>query len=282
MGEALRKQQIPPLNDTESFDSITNAKQGARKTRLDNIKSKVNSAYTVFMANSSCLGVMTPIALGKVQKKDMTHCYSSNTAGLSNLKSTIIDSRSAVDRELCPYCGVREPSEFDHYLPKSKFQEFSVFSKNLIWTCHSCNHKKKEHFIATDRYLNSYFDVIPEEQFLFCTIGVPLEEEGVSFYFEKPNTITARQYNDIVSHAKKLELLRTYEQMATQKLPTWFKKWQILAEKKDQASLTDILLQDLDAGIIVDTDKYGQNHYKRVLMVGVIEKLDEIVERFYI
>lgn len=277
----MRNQLPPPLNDTESFDSITNAKQGARKTRLSNIKSKVNSAYTAYIANKSYLGVMVPIALGSVQKKDMEHCYNSKTEGLSSLKSTIIGSRSAEDRKLCPYCGFREPSEFDHYLPKSKFQEFSIFSKNLIWTCHQCNHKKKESFIATKRYLNSYYDVVPEEQFLFCTIDVPLEKQGISFYFEKPNSITDRQYADIISHAKNLDLLQTYEHMASQILPIWFKRWEILAGQFDQEKLKTYLFHDMEAGIVVDTDKYGKNHYKRVLKVSVKKHLSEIVENFY-
>lgn len=277
----MRKQNVPHVNDTQMLDAIVAAKQGTRKLRLGNIQAKINGAYTRFIANSSCLGVMTPIKLNKAQRQDMEHCYNSNTAGLTSLKTFIKGSHSTLDRELCPYCGIREPSEFDHYLPKSKFQEFSVFSKNLIWICHRCNHKKKEHFSSNNRYLNTYFDAIPEEQFLFCTIGIPFEEHGASFYLQKPNSITVRQYSDIVSHATNLKLLETYEQMASQKLPTWFKKWRILADSYDKEGLKTHLFNDMQAEIRVDTDKFGQNHYKRVLKMGIISMLDEIVEHLY-
>lgn len=279
--ETLRRQQIPPINDKEYLEKITNSKRGKRKIRLHNIRLKINQAYIDFIANRNTLGALSPITLGKLQKKDMEHCYDTNTVELSKLKSAISMSHSPVDRELCPYCGVREPSEFDHYLPKSKFQEFSIFSKNLIWTCHRCNHLKKEHFVAADRYINTYYDFIPEEQFLFCTVGVPIEEQGVSFYFTKPGSVTTRQYNDILCHADKLKLLDTYLQRASQKLPNWLQKWEMLAEDYEKSELLRYLKLDIRAQIRVAEKKYGKNYFNRVLLLGVSDKLKEIVDHIY-
>ncbi|HAQ71765.1 MAG TPA: hypothetical protein DCR48_12385 [Flavobacteriales bacterium] len=277
----MRKQNIPNVNDDQILEKIVSAKQGSRNVRLSNIKGRVKEAYASYVVNSITLGVMEPAKLGKIQKNDMEHCYSSSTVGLSALKTAIKANHGILDRELCPYCSIREPSEFDHYLPKSKFQEFAVFSKNLIWTCHQCNHKKREHFSQTNRYLNTYYDVIPEAQFLFCRIGLPIESEGVSFYFKKPDGITLRQHQDIVSHAKKLNLLETYEHLAAQKLPIWLKKWQFLAEDCNKEELKSHLTLDMNAEIRGDLDKYGKNHYKYALKVSVLKSIDEIVETLY-
>ena len=274
----MRKQNLPNIDDAVLLETIIEAKQGQRKVRLRNVKGKIG-AYTDYATNSASLENMTPIKLGKIQKKDMEHCYSSPTAGLSTLKAAIKASHSEVDKALCPYCNIREPSEFDHYLPKSKFQEFSVLSSNLIWTCHQCNHKKKEHFSKLDRFLNTYCDIIPDEQFLFCNIGLPIEEEGVSFHLEKPDTITDQQYKDITDHVKKLKLLETYEDRATQKLPNWLKKWARLSERYDSRDeLKRHIINDLETEIEVDEEVYGSNHINVVLMKSVAAQLDEIID----
>lgn len=277
----MRNQNVPPVDDNIALTEIVDGKRGARNTRLNNIKTKVSQAYVDYITNSGSLGVMSPISLGKTQKKDMEHCYDSKTAGLTNLKTSIKDNLSAVDKELCPYCNLREPGEFDHYLPKSRFQEFSVFSKNLIWSCHKCNHKKKEHFDPADRYLNTYYDAVPNEQFLFCTIGIPIDVNGISFYYQKPSTITATQYKDIVDHSKKLGLLESYKQRASQKLPTWLKTWENLYKHFADANATKRhITTSLQAEINSEETTYGTNHYKVVLKKSILSQIDDIIDQF--
>lgn len=277
----MRKQNIPDIDDAELFETIITTKQGQRKVRLKNIKDKIKAAYSNFITNGASLDEMEPINLGKIQKRDMEHCYGVSTAGLSVVKSAIKTSHNIVDTELCPYCNLRDPSEFDHYLPKSKFQEFSVYSKNLIWCCHKCNHKKKEHFSKTDRFLNTYYDTIPEEQFLFCRIGLPIEERGISFYLKKPDGITSKQYKDIVDHVQKLNLLESYTQLASQKLPIWFKKWRILTIHSNKIDFTTNLRREIKADIDANLSVYGENHYLHALKIEIQNNITEIVECLY-
>ncbi|QUG87675.1 hypothetical protein GR140_02525 [Pseudomonas putida] len=42
----------------------------------------------------------------------------------------------------CPMCGSLTLGTVEHYLPKTPFPEFSVFSWNLIPSCSSCNQKR--------------------------------------------------------------------------------------------------------------------------------------------
>ncbi|WP_426234417.1 HNH endonuclease [Pseudomonas sp. TWP3-2] len=42
----------------------------------------------------------------------------------------------------CPMCGNSAVGTVEHYLPKTPFPEFSVFSWNLVPSCNSCNQKR--------------------------------------------------------------------------------------------------------------------------------------------
>lgn len=54
-----------------------------------------------------------------------------------------------LEETVCPICTVKVSKTLDHYLPKSKFPQFSLTPSNLIIMCGDCNKEKSEHF-ATD------------------------------------------------------------------------------------------------------------------------------------
>ncbi len=273
----MRKQIPPRINDEQMLEDIISAKRGKRKDRLNIIKPQIRVAYNHYIANGASLGTMIPVGLNNTYKADMEHCYDASTRSLSILKEAVKMELAVVDKELCPYCFFREPGEFDHYLPKSKFQEFSVFSKNLIWSCHQCNHKKREHFSNADRYLNTYYDAIPDEPFLMCRINMPVEENGIDFFLQKPDTITDQQYKDIEDHVRKLGLIDTYAQRASQIVPVWLNKWKNLCHYYDKDSLKRHIAIDLQAEMDAELTKYGNNYFNVVLKRAVLERVSEIV-----
>lgn len=53
--------------------------------------------------------------------------------------------RQSMVGKLCPYCGEKiTVVEIDHFLPKSKYPLFSIYSQNLVPSCIECNKEKKE------------------------------------------------------------------------------------------------------------------------------------------
>src|SRR5215210_611572 len=57
---------------------------------------------------------------------------------LASLRSTLL---AAADT--CPYCGFGEPTELDHYLPKSTYGELAIYPRNLVPSCGPCNNAKR-------------------------------------------------------------------------------------------------------------------------------------------
>lgn len=64
----------------------------------------------------------------------------------------------------CPYCYNLKATEVDHYLPKSKFGEYAVYSPNLVPICKTCNGKKLSKYMRHGggrRFLHPYYDKLP-------------------------------------------------------------------------------------------------------------------------
>jgi 5-methylcytosine-specific restriction endonuclease McrA len=82
---------------------------------------------------------MTPFSsFSDKEKGALLHCYESQTNGLKKIKEAIRKTCNGP----CPYCGIDGAREFDHYLPKTEFPEFSTLDLNLIACCGECNKKK--------------------------------------------------------------------------------------------------------------------------------------------
>ena len=67
------------------------------------------------------------------------------------------------DRGICPFCGIegfrsyamKGHEAYDHYFPKEKYPFYSVYFKNLVLTCHSCNSVHKKRQIPTYKEINT-------------------------------------------------------------------------------------------------------------------------------
>ncbi len=60
----------------------------------------------------------------------------------------------------CPMCGNSAVGTVEHYLPKTPFPEFSVFSWNLVPSCNSCNQKRGSKHVngVKQKLLHPIFD----------------------------------------------------------------------------------------------------------------------------
>jgi len=72
----------------------------------------------------------------------------------------------------CPFCGQRNVSTLDHYLPKAKHPALAVTPINLVPSCKDCNHVKDEHSprLEIEQLLHPYFDKIPEGVWLVAHV----------------------------------------------------------------------------------------------------------------
>lgn len=109
--------------------------------------------------------------------------YDSNSYGFGELKKEI--KKLTIDNPLtkkglkCPYCGINrhELHDLDHFIPRSKYGEFSILSENLIYSCTVCNqdYKGTKFLTGQDKriFLHPYFDdALENTQILECQITV--------------------------------------------------------------------------------------------------------------
>lgn len=117
---------------------------------------------------------------------------------------------------VCPFCGLTDAEEMDHFIPRGKerlFPEYSTHYSNLIPLCHNCNHLKGDDWIENGQqiFFNAYFDRLDGIEILRCEIS---REPSTGFVSsEILLRITGRE-NDIchrvVNTITRLKLLSLY------------------------------------------------------------------------
>ncbi len=97
---------------------------------------------------------------------DLLRLYRSPPAAAKVLLAKI----RAIEEQVCPYCGGMQPETLDHYLEKSVFPEFSIFSLNLIPSCARCNILAGHHRDGTLGRIHPYLHDFLSNVALKCTI----------------------------------------------------------------------------------------------------------------
>ena len=154
---------------------------------------------------------------------ELYNLYDSVSINVNNLKKEIKEMTVTNPKTkaglICPYCGITRNSlhDLDHFMPRSKYPEFSILSNNLIYVCFECNQTfKKNEFLdsskpAIRKFLNPYYDSLDEEEIMICNItsvGIILNVE----YIANPKLISKNKYLYEVTknHIKSLCLSERY------------------------------------------------------------------------
>lgn len=77
---------------------------------------------------------------------------------------------------ICPFCGLTDAVEMDHFIPRGKerlFPEYSTHYTNLIPLCHNCNLAKGDDWIENGQqiFFNAYFDRLDGIEIFECKIS---------------------------------------------------------------------------------------------------------------
>lgn len=83
----------------------------------------------------------------------------------------------------CPYCGQREVSTLDHYLPKAKYPMYAITPYNLVPSCQDCNKCKTDDVFKSreDETIHPYYDDFATERWIVSRM---IEKEPVAFEFK--------------------------------------------------------------------------------------------------
>lgn len=198
---------------------IVGGKSGERGARLTGMLPDIQARYKVLKLafKTTQIGKVPENAWSILQRDDLLHCYGSTAKALENLKLLISETQSEGTRDYCPYCGIGAPRQFDHYLPKEKYPEFSVHSYNLVPCCGTCNGMKSDIWLGATKtriFLNFYIDSLPTAPILKPQINWIMKKgkrvPAVSFILVRPAKYSKAKFSLIKSHFDKLNLLSRY------------------------------------------------------------------------
>ena len=207
----------------DHLSGIVGGKSGERGSRLTSMIPVVQARYGVFEAAYTVAGIsgVAQCTWTNTEREDLLHCYETTAKALQQLKTLISESQPDGVREVCPYCGIGGPRQFDHYLPKEKFPEYSVHSYNLVPCCGVCNGKKADIWLQPNKtrtFINFYLDSLPAVPMLDLTVQWSVKSGKLvpvsTFQLVCPAGFGAAEFQLVSTHFRKLGLLARYKDQA--------------------------------------------------------------------
>ncbi|MEN5290209.1 hypothetical protein [Stenotrophomonas lactitubi] len=215
----MRSIPLLAVDAKEVLESISAAKQAPRDAILLTAQETILSSYGRYEEAVPEVGELEKAALTELQKEAVQHGYTSETLPMVSLRTALLD-RECVVR--CPFCGIGESTTLDHYLPKEKYPEFSVFPKNLVPSCGYCNTRKSDRILlrgSTVRmFLHPCFDVIPEDIFVVVKARMKGGALALSYTVRRPNGMKLARFQHLQSHFKEMNLADRYRRMGLENL----------------------------------------------------------------
>ena len=168
----------------------------------------------------------------------------------------------------CPFCsGLGEPSELDHFLPKSVLGYYAIFPYNLIPICKDCNQKYKKGFYPTiknEQLIHFYLDndCFFNEQWLFAEIIIDnydISLSTVRFYVNPPNHWSEDLKGKVRFHFEKFELDKRFSTRVGIDLGELIDE--VIDAKKNNINPQDFI----SARLAIHRESYPENHWKKAL-----------------
>jgi hypothetical protein len=140
---------------------------------LQNVLEPVLGAYAQYNANNGCAYFIKPLPnLNKAEKHALKLLYSTS-ANEYEFLSVLRESGKKIS---CPVCGSLAGATLDHYLPKSVYPEYSVYSWNLVPACFDCNTHHNDVCAGAgvnERMIHPYYDGFVAQRLLSVEIEAP-------------------------------------------------------------------------------------------------------------
>jgi len=142
-------------------------------------------------------------------------------------------------KEKCPFCGgIGTPRTLDHFLPKSKFPQYSILTSNLVPSCFDCNigDKGSDHALdAASQTIQPYLDldIFFIEQWIFADYfpGNDLSPGYFKYYVRPPVGWDAINVNRCTKHFDDFKIGRRYATKAAENLGVVLNQIQLLSKR---------------------------------------------------
>lgn len=146
----MKRLDLPDFHELELFDAcITEMDLRAREVFTES-RHDILAAAELFAAQSvlgawcdlprARHGHREAIIAGSLSKGALMDLYDESVVRSKGIPRQIYDQILVAAQGRCPYCAdIGTARTLDHYLPKSKFPQFSVHPQNLVPACRDCN-----------------------------------------------------------------------------------------------------------------------------------------------
>jgi 5-methylcytosine-specific restriction endonuclease McrA len=265
MGKKMKSSVLPSIIEPENFNTFVKYRKGDIRVNLLSVQKKVKYYYQHYNSHDKSIHKIKPNKLISPEKETMIDIYESYES------KAIIAYRDALFDHIsnCPYCGLGETEHLDHYLPKSQFSEYSLFTSNLIPCCYKCNsvYKKTAYEDRGDRvYFHPYIDSINSYEVLRLSIrwseGVMLMNYGVN----QSSGLDSVTINVMKKHFKHLKLGIRYLKYASNYLSDMKPVFNdAYGSSTDSAKLK----LALESKYIDALHQFGLNHWTTALLKNI-------------
>lgn len=180
---------------------------------------------------------------------------------LSILRNTLL-----LSIDTCPYCGISPNDELDHYLPQSKYKAMSVYSRNLIPICHTCNNLKRAAVENNNNnsFYHAYFQTFPQAPLFVANVEFIDHKLVINFKVDKTNI------DDVLGNKLDFQVARTDLNNRLQKESNSYifdlkAAIEMLYDSDNDNGVKNLFLKQSTE----NTEKYGINFWKTSLTLAL-------------
>jgi len=248
------------------YGAISGAKQKARRRRLEKLKPYVIARFWQYWIAQAAPETIAPRDWAEANADALRHCYGSGSQSRSALMNAI-EEVVAPTPYFCPYCLLRQPGSFDHFLPQAQFPEFSILAWNLVFVCETCNRRKGEHFVGTPRaILNPYFDPIPDSALLHAEMTIQAGRPRLRFFIATTDPTVPNSILQLAErHLAALEIAKDIARIATSFVSTIV---QAFAAQGPAPITAQELAEELDKRMH-GLSEYPVNHWEAAVIAAL-------------
>lgn len=146
----MKKLNLPGVKEMDLYDACTREMTDSAKQKFIRSRPEIETASKEFAARSATqtwfqlprvgLGRRNQIVAGELSKGDLMDLYAEGVVNSTSSPRAVYDQILVAAQGRCPYCAdIGTARTLDHYLPKSRFPQFSVHPHNLVPACRDCN-----------------------------------------------------------------------------------------------------------------------------------------------
>lgn len=217
-----------------------------------------------------------PIVFENIHRLEFIKLYETYFVSKDKPSARIFyDQILASARQKCPYCcGIGNPRNLDHYLPKAHFPKYSILPVNLIPSCRDCNMDAKADTIISayeNQLLHPYLDKphFFDDQWIHIEFNSIVLDKNTTFFYEvrAPDSWDNSDKLRVTNHFKACNLGVRFSKDA---IDSFININQQIEEFKNIGLANDKIVSCLLEPYLRNSNR-SANHWETVLIKGIIQ-----------